>query len=227
MEPVKRVLVAVLVVAGLVAAFFAADDYARSRIVNGISGPIELATGTPPTVTLAGRFALPQLLTGRIDGVTVEIASLPAGPAAAEGVVITATGVSTASPYLAESVEASGLVPLDAISSAYRSSTGFDGEVDPALNVWRTSGDALGASYVLTFRPVVKDSTVVLRFDSVSVGGNEVDATSLGWLIGETGDVEIASLALPDGLVIDGAQLTDVGAELSLTGTDVALTAVH
>lgn len=220
---VKRVLAAVLVVAGLVAAFFAADDYARTRIVNGIEGPISVATGATPTVTLAGTLALPQVIRGKLDQVTVEIPSLPVQGGAVERVVIVASGVGTGSPYPAETVEATGLIPMATIEAAYQASTGFGGEADTAANLWSTAGEALGAGYALVFTPVVNGSSVTLQFTRVTLGGNDVDVTSLGWLLGDISDIEIVNLALPEGLTLDTVTLTDEGAELTLHGTNVGI----
>lgn len=219
----KRVLVALVVVAGLAAALFAADDFARTRIEVAIAEQIAEVSTIEANVQVGGLLALPQILASRLESVTIDAPAATIGGTEVTDVHVSATGVGAADPFEAEHVTATGLIPMSAVEGAYQTRMGMGGEADVALNQWRSVSDALGTEFAITFVPEVKGSAVVLRFESVTVGGREVGTTSLGWLINDASDIEIVSLDLAAGLELDQVVLTDDGVEVSLTGAGLSL----
>ena len=91
-------------------------------------------------------------------------------------------------------------------------------------------GNALGLDFAMTFTPTIREGSIVLRLESLQVGGRSVDVSSLSWLLGDvvnSGDITIVDLELPEGISADEVVLTDAGAEVRIHGDNVSLAAVQ
>lgn len=226
----KQVVVTLMVVAGLVAAFFAVDDFMRIRIQNGIADQILAESGATAEVEVTGVPVLRQVLAGRLDEVHVTVPTVTMGGVTIEQINVTGTGVSTAEPYVADSLEATAIIPMETIQAAYAQSTSLDGVPNTSSNVMESVGNALGLDFAMTFTPTIREGSIVLRLESLQVGGRSVDVSSLSWLFGDvvnSGDITIVDLELPEGISADEVVLTDVGAEVRIHGDNVSLAAVQ
>ena len=226
----KQVVVTLMVVAGLVAAFFAVDDFMRTRIQNGIADQILAESGATAEVEVTGVPVLRQVLAGRLDEVHVTVPTVTMGGVTIEQINVTGTGVSTAEPYVADSLEATAIIPMETIQAAYAQSTSLDGVPNTSSNVMESVGNALGLDFAMTFTPTIREGSIVLRLESLQVGGRSVDVSSLSWLLGDvvnSGDITIVDLELPEGISADEVVLTDAGAEVRIHGDNVSLAAVQ
>ena len=184
------------------------------RIERSFTGASSVST------TIVGVPILTQVARGSLDHVTVALDGVATGKGVTiDSVVADLYDVSTSSPRTAKRVVATADITT--------------AELQKALgDTWtlRPDGDAFAVQWTgaipVTARvvPVVRDGSVALELDSVTVFGLSVDGASVPSAVRDRINALAGSLgALPLGLTPQSVTVTPTGVTLVATGTDVDL----
>ena len=217
--------VAALVVVVLLAALAVVADRITARAIAAIVRS-ELAAagfelGEQASVRVAGFPVLTQLLSGRLDEVTISAAS-----AEVEGMTLTdlsgyARGVEIASPFVAESADFAATVPAAELGGALGP---FPAQVEVSADAVVVSASILAVPVVAVMEPTAEDPPG-LELQRVSVAGVEAAAESIPALLRGA----LADLADPSRYFAGVLELTELtllpgeGIRVRATGSDVPL----
>lgn len=202
----------VLVVAVAVLADLGLRAYTASRI----SAQIKEATTSSNDVKvhLGGFAIIPQLITGKLEKVTVTADELSVEGYELSTVYAEASGVSMESPTLIRQLDATAIVPLTVVTDRY-----------PILEI-TTLGPKLAASLAIapglatvTWELSAAGDQIILTVDAVRLGPVDLplDVLPLDWLTDfATMRVQVP---LPTGMNLTGVMVTDAGLRVTVDGT--------
>lgn len=221
--------IAVLVALGLLTglAWFG-DRWVRSEIEARIeAGVAEQLPGLDGTLEaeLSGRFAIPQLVVGALEEVTLTSPEVVVDGVALTDVVVVATDVPIRGHDPVASIHATGTVPTATVVAAIERRVELpdgitlelrDGEIAAVASV-------LGVPLEAYVTLVAEPRAVTLAIDRVVLGGATISVDDLpldlgGLLGGTVVDLEM----LPEGVELTSLTVTPDGIDLVLDGTDVA-----
>lgn len=224
-----RSAIAVLVALGLLAgAAWLADGWVRSEVESRIETAVlaelpEIESGVE--ARLGGTFAIPQLVAGRLDDVTVTAPEAVVDGVALADVRIEATGVPIRGEQAIASVHATGTVPIETVLAAVERRVRLpdgvtlelhEGEIAAVANVL---GVPLEAYVVLAAEP----RAIVVDLDRLVLGGATVDPDDvpldLDGLLSTVVDLEV----LPPAVELTSVEVTPAGVVVELAGNDVEL----
>ncbi|GAA4778732.1 LmeA family phospholipid-binding protein [Microbacterium gilvum] len=233
----RTLLIAGAVVVAAVAAFFVGDAIARAVVQDRVREAVVTELALPadhPVDVAVGGLVLPQLLAGRLDDLAIS-----ADDVAFEGltgdVAVRAHGVPVSGDDLS-ALGGTARISMDADD--------VDALLSTAGGAWTSWGDIavelpgpaaefsaeltiFGASLPLEFTavPGVADGDVVLTPDAIRIGALELTADTLA-----QAPIDLGALAqpltlcrgdaLPDGLDVTAADVSDGRLEIGLTFSD-------
>lgn len=228
MRRVKSAIAVVVALGLLVGALWLGDRWVRSEIEQRVEAA---ALEQVPELTgsvdaeLGGRFAIPQLIAGRLEDMTITAPEAIIDGLALSEVRVVATGIPIRGDGAIESVTASGTVPLETVLAAVERRVTLpegvtlelrDGEIAAVASIL---GVPLEAHVVLTAQP----RAIVIDVDRFVLGGATVSADDipfdLGGLLGTVVDLE----QLPASIELTSLDVTPDGVDVELAGTDVRL----
>lgn len=205
-------VVVVLLAGGAVAADVLVRGQTEDRIAQQTAETFDLAE--QPEVTIPGMTFLPQLAGGTIAVVELRAAEATVGDVPLRDVVVELRDVDVAEPHTTREVTFRGLVPLEALTAELELSEGFV--------VVRS--EVLGMPLTVRATPEADGRAVVVRLDSVEVGGIVVPASELpAGLVDVLENFRVEVDALPERMVLDDVTVVEGGFLITASGTDVAL----
>lgn len=223
----KRVWWVVGVVLGVVVLLVIADRVTASLVESGVEDAWGDEGATGQSVAIDGFPVLTQLAAGELAQIDGSADSMRIGTVTIEDVSFTGTGVQTSAPHRADSVEASGLLPVAGLESVVADQLGEGSTVAVVGGELSLTGAGLLSAVTATVTPVARDGGVVAEVDAVQVGGATVDIDDLpGFLaplLGDLVDGFDVPLGLPAEISVDRVEVTDTGLRAGLSGSDVAL----
>jgi hypothetical protein len=220
---VKKVVVAVLVVVGvLLGLAVVADRAAASVAANQISAAVaaKVPGATSVSTSIEGVPLLTQVARGSLDHVTVSMSGVPTDAGLTlDSVVVDLRHVSTTSPRTAGTVHAEADVSDAALSA--KLGDGWDFASDGDVLVISSTGSLPVSAHVT---PNVDGGMIGFHLDSVSVLGLTVSGDSIPSSLTD----RVTALAgqigqLPLGLAVESVSVTSTGVHVVASGTDVVL----
>lgn len=222
--------IAVLVALGLlVGALWLGDGWARQQVEERIVATV--ATELPEVegdvqAELGGRFAIPQLIGGTLETVTVTSPEAVIDSLALRDVVIVAHGVPIRGSGSIAEVTATGSAPTATVLSAIERRV----ELPDGVSLELRDGEIVAVASILGVplegyvTLVPQPRAIEVSVERLVLGDATVDAADIpfdlsGLLDAATVDLEM----LPEGVELIDLVVTPAGIEVTLHGTDVAL----
>lgn len=216
---VVGVVVVLVLAGGAVAVDALARDRVEQRIATEVAAGFEL--GEVPDVEISGTTFLPQVLGGSVSHVRVSADAATIGDLPMEDVVVSLEGVSAREPYVADVVDFSGLVPLEAAQATLPDELvlRIDGG---AVHV---SASVLGLPLEVAATPVADGRAVVARVDSLTLAGVTVQVSELPPAVAAAiEEIRVPVDGLPEGMILTAVEATPAGLQVTATGTEISLT---
>ncbi len=230
-RPLVAGLLVLLVLGGLAALGFFADDFAEQRVERAEAGSLQAELGTPaaPTVDVEGWPFLTQVLTRRHPRVHVVADDLPSSagyPVPVEHLDLVLTDVTTQDWYQsleAAQVEGTARLGYDGLTQLTKVPLTPAGEGRVRIER-RTSvfGIDLLASVTGAPRLDVEAQTVTLADTEIRLGEVQLPRGAAQALV-RTVLQPIPLEGLPLGLRVSGLEATDAGVLARVSGSDVVL----
>lgn len=213
------VVVVVLVLAG---GAVAADVVARDRVEARLAQEVTAGFGleSPPDVEIAGTAFLPQVIGGSVERVDVAAPRATIGELPMEDVELTLLEVAPREPYVAQTFEFVGLVPL--ASAQELTPEGLELRIEDGAVV--VVAQVLGLELEARATPVADGRAVVAQIESLSLGGVSVEVADLpAPVAGAIEEVRIPFDGLPEGVELTEVVVATEGFRVRAAGQDVAL----
>ncbi len=231
---VGPVIVLVVLIALVVAAFFVTEKLARDAAGGVISKPIRSALGStsPVSVDLGPGLFLLQAASGSLDRVTVSTSGLPVGEGSGD-LELVAQGLPLDTAGTADSITAT--VTLDATALQSVVPAGGTVSFSDGSFIVATQADFGGVPtpVELTVVPTAADGVIALETTAVAVNGSPVDLEDVrNGSYGPTGAALVApaplcvSTYLPAALTLSSARVEGDSLVLGFAGTAVKLSAL-
>lgn len=175
---------------------------------------------------LGGRFAIPQLISGSLESLTITAPEATIDGLTLTEVRIVATGVPIRGSGAIESVHATATAPTATVLAAIESRVDLPDGVDLQLLDGEIAAVAsvLGVPLEAYVTLVPQERALTIDVDRVVLGGATISAADipfdLGGLLGATAvDLDM----LPEGIVLTDVTVTPEGIDLVLDGTDISM----
>lgn len=228
MRRLKSAIAVVVALGLLVGAAWLGDGWVRSQVEERIEAAVvEQLPEVEGDVEaeLGGSYAIPQLITGELEQVTITAPVAVIDGFALTDVHIVASGIPIRGDGTIASVDATGTAPIETVLAAVERRVTLpdgvtlelrEGEIAAVASVL---GLPLEAYVVLVPQP----RAVVIEVDRLVLGGATVSPDDvpfdLAGLLGTVVDLE----ELPTSIELDDLVVDPDGVEILLTGTDVEL----
>jgi len=228
MRRLKSAIAVVIALGLLTGAAWVADRWARSEIEQRVeAGIVEQVPELQGTVEaeLGGRFAIPQLIAGTLEEMTITSSDAVIDGLALSDVEIVATGIPVRGDGTIATVHATGTAPLATVLTAVERRVTLpegmtlelrDGEIAAVASVL---GVPLEAHVVLVPQP----RSLVVDVERLVLGGATVSVEDLPFDLGGLLGTVVSLDALPPAVELEDIVVAPDGVEVTLTGTDVAL----
>lgn len=222
----RKLLGTLVVLAVLAGAAYLVDavlrNQAEQRIASEVTEAIPGVT-EPPAVTIEGFPFVTQLASDRLESVRLSAAEATVEGLRLEDVVVRVHGVTTQSPFVAETAELTALArPADV-----EAVLGLEGlSLDVRDGELVAGADVLGAplDVLMSARPDGRD--VVVDVTAFELGGFRVESAALpGAITEQLEGLRFAISGLPEGMALTEVTVVDDGVRLAAEGTNLRITA--
>ena len=221
--------IAVLVALGiLIGGAWLGDRWVRSeierRIEAGIADQVPEIEGTFEA-EVSGRFAIPQLITGSLEQVTITSPEVIIDGVAITDVVVVADDIPIRGDDPIASIHATGTAPTDSVVTAVERRVDLPDGVTLELRDGQIAAVAeiFGVPLEALVELVPQPRAIEVSIERFVLGDAVVDVSDIPFdLSGLIGSTVIDLDALPEGIELTDLTVTPDGIDLVLDGTDIA-----
>jgi len=221
--------IAVLVALGiLIGGAWLGDRWVRSeierRIEAGIADQVPEIEGTFEA-EVSGRFAIPQLITGSLEQVTITSPEVITDGVAITDVVVVADDIPIRGDDPIASIHATGTAPTDSVVTAVERRVDLPDGVTLELRDGQIAAVAeiFGVPLEALVELVPQPRAIEVSIERFVLGDAVVDVSDIPFdLSGLIGSTVIDLDALPEGIELTDLTVTPDGIDLVLDGTDIA-----
>lgn len=216
----KKLLLALLVVVGLLGAAWAVDEYVRGRTEAQIAAEVGETVGAPVEVSVGGFPFLTQVAAGSLDHVELDLPEVTLDGIHLVDAHVTARGATTSQPTTIRALTATALLPIEELDRLFKAESGLTADIEVRGESLSFTGEVLGAELAVVFRPVLVEGGISLEPEELRLGGRSLDVSRLGGLIDGLGRSLVLPVGLPDGLRLSSLRIEPRGVQVELRGTD-------
>lgn len=223
----RRLVWTLVVLAVVAGGAYLADTLLRREAEDRVAAEVQQAipgVEQAPEVTIEGFPFLTQVAAGELQSVRLTAPAATVEGLRLEDVVVRLHGVTTASPYTAETAEMTALVTPDAAEAAL-------GLADLDLEV--RDGELLATASVLglpldvAMSATAEGHEITVDVEAFLLGGFRVESTELpADLTAQLQGLRFGISGLPADMSLTGVTVVDDGLELSAAGSNLTLSAV-
>lgn len=223
----RRLVWTLVVLAVVAGGAYLADTLLRREAEDRVAAEVQQAipgVEQAPEVTIEGFPFLTQVAAGELQSVRLTAPAATVEGLRLEDVVVRLHGVTTASPYTAETAEMTALVTPDAAEAAL-------GLADLDLEVrdgeLLATASALGLPLEVAMTATAEGHEITVDVEAFLLGGFRVESTELpAGLTDQLQGLRFGISGLPADMSLTGVTVVDDGLELSAAGSNLTLSAV-